>query len=136
MLGDARQKGATVSERKNGARERLEEGRERLRRLRDSLTDEVPEDEWTAIAEIPSSDEHPADLGSEVFERSKDLSIIDDLESQLADVDRALRRIDDGTYGTCEACGRPVGKERLAARPAARFCLDDQALAEREAKAS
>jgi len=45
MHGDARQKGAAVSEKENGARERLEEGRERLRQLRDSLTEEVPEDE-------------------------------------------------------------------------------------------
>jgi DnaK suppressor protein len=118
-------------------RGRLEQGRERLRQLRDSLTEEAPEDESerVAIVEI-SSDEHPADVGSEVFERSKDLSIIDDLESQLADVERALRRIDEGSYGTCEACGGPIGRERLAARPAARFCLEDQARAEREAKAS
>jgi DnaK suppressor protein len=118
-------------------RQRLEQGRERLRQLRDSLTEEVPEDESerVAIVEI-SSDEHPADVGSEVFERSKDLSIIDDLDSQLADVERALRRIDEGSYGTCEACGGAIGRERLAARPAARFCLEDQARAEREAKAS
>ena len=127
-----------MSEKRNGVRELLEEGRERLRQLRDSLTEEVPDDEHerVAIVEITSADEHPADVGSEVFERSKDLSIIDDLDSRLADVDRALRRIDDGTYGSCEACGRPIGKERLVARPAARFCLEDQALAEREAKAS
>ena len=126
-----------MGEKGNGTRERLEEGRRRLRQLRDSLNEEVPEDEIgrATIVEI-SSDEHPADVGSEVFERSKDLSIIDDLDSRLADVERALRRIDEGTYGTCEACGRPIAKARLAVRPAARFCVEDQARAEREGKAS
>ena len=126
-----------MGEKGNGTRERLEEGRRRLRQLRDSLNEEVPEDEVGRATTIEiSSDEHPADVGSEVFERSKDLSIIDDLDSRLADVERALRRIDEGTYGTCEACGRPIAKARLAVRPAARFCVEDQARAEREGKAS
>jgi DnaK suppressor protein len=47
-----------------------------------------------------------------------------------------LKRLDEGTYGVCEACGREIPVARLDARPEARFCVDDQAQAEREARAS
>ena len=52
------------------------------------------------------------------------------------DVEHALKRLDDGTYGTCEACGKPIDGGRLEAMPAARFCLDDQSTAEREIRSS
>ncbi|MDQ3107930.1 MAG: TraR/DksA C4-type zinc finger protein [Actinomycetota bacterium] len=58
------------------------------------------------------------------------------MEGELADVEHALHRIDDGTYGTCEACGKPISDERLAALPATRFCVDDQVQAERELRLS
>jgi RNA polymerase-binding transcription factor DksA len=54
----------------------------------------------------------------------------------LADVARALERLERGEYGTCEACGQPIGDARLAARPAARLCLRDQELAEAEESAA
>ena len=49
----------------------------------------------------------------------------------LEDVDRALQMLDKGTYGLCEACGKPINPERLEANPAARFCREDQRLQER-----
>lgn len=48
-------------------------------------------------------------------------------EADLADVEHALRRLDDGTYGRCEVCGGPVDDERLAAAPATRTCADHDA---------
>jgi DnaK suppressor protein len=112
-------------------RKLLEEERARLTGLRGSLT-AATEDVEPEPTGDPSSGGHVADAGSEVFERSRDLSIVQDLEAQLADVDHAFARIGNGTYGTCEACGRPIDTARLDARPAARFCLDDQRSAERE----
>jgi RNA polymerase-binding transcription factor DksA len=109
----------------------LEEERVRLTGLHRSLT-EATEDVEAEPTGDPSSGGHIADAGSEVFERSRDLSIVNDLDAQLADVDHAFARIENGTYGSCEACGRPIGAERLEARPATRFCLDDQRGAERE----
>jgi RNA polymerase-binding transcription factor len=44
----------------------------------------------------------------------------------LEDVDRALRALDNGTYGICESCGEPISPDRLDAYPASRFCLEDQ----------
>ena len=93
------------------------------------LRDESEED---STGELSSLDQHQADLGSETFEREKDLSILEQVEAELADVEHALRRLDDGTYGICEACGRPIEDARLEALPAARFCVEDQAAAEQE----
>ena len=76
---------------------------------------------------------HLADAGSEMFDRPRDLSIVEDVEAQLTEVDHAVSRIEQGTYGRCEACGREIDAARLQARPAARFCLEDQQEAEREA---
>jgi DnaK suppressor protein len=71
-----------------------------------------------------------ADLGAETAAREVDLSLLEQVRSELDDVDRALERLDDGTYGRCEACGGPIGGQRLAALPAARYCLAHQEAAE------
>jgi DnaK suppressor protein len=116
------------------ARERLLQERDRLRGIRDALAGEgLDESERDALSELSLADQHPADVGTEMFEREKDLSIAERIDAELADVERALKRVDEGTYGTCEACGRLITKARLEARPEARFCVEDQARAEREA---
>jgi RNA polymerase-binding transcription factor DksA len=109
-------------------RSRLEGERERLLRIRSSLASEAEE---VVGDELSSIDQHPADGASATFEQAKDVSILRQVGSELADVDRALARLEAQDYGRCEACGRPIDEERLAARPAARFCVDDQAAAER-----
>lgn len=86
-----------------------------------------------AGSELSSNDQHPADLATDTFERARDVSIAQRVEAELTDVARALQRIDEGTYGTCEACGRKVGEARLQVLPATRFCVEDQERAEREA---
>jgi RNA polymerase-binding transcription factor DksA len=79
---------------------------------------------------MSSIDQHQADLGTETFERERDLSLLEDVEREIADVQRALVRLDRGSYGFCEACGAQIPDERLSAVPAARFCLEHQAAAE------
>jgi RNA polymerase-binding protein DksA len=118
-------------------RELLREERARLEQVRDSVLEEstTSESEGAAIVELSTVDQHPADVGTETFEREKQASILDLAERQLQDIDRAFSRLDDGAYGTCEACGALIPVERLEARPAARFCLDDQQRAEAEAAA-
>jgi len=121
------------------ARQRLVEERDRLQRIKDSLSGEPGEgggSERDALSELSLADQHPADLGTEMFEREKDQSILERVEAEITDVERALRRVDEGTYGLCEACGREIAKARLEIKPEARFCVDDQAAAEREARAS
>ena len=117
------------------ARQALLGERERLEGVRSTFDDDgLDSTETDSLSELSSSDQHQADLGTETFEREKDLSIIERIEAELHDVEYALQRLDEGTYGTCEACGRPIAEARLDAIPAARLCLDDQALAEREAR--
>jgi RNA polymerase-binding transcription factor DksA len=119
------------------ARQHLAEERERLLALRASFAAEHLDDERedASIGELSGHDQHQADVGTETFEREKDLSILEQIEAELADVEHALERLDAGTYGLCEACGGPIGDERLRAMPAARFCVTDQAAAERDMSA-
>jgi RNA polymerase-binding protein DksA len=76
--------------------------------------------------ELSSYEDHPADLASETFEREKDIAIAESVESLLNQVDTALEKVERGTYGTCDACGRPIKKARLQALPFATLCLECQ----------
>src|SRR2546423_6273859 len=114
------------------ARARLDEERSRLEGLRDGF--DLDESEGASLSELSSLDQHQADVGTETFNREADMSMLESVEAELADIEHALRRLDEGTYGTCEACGKPIGDDRLEVVPAARFCLADQSLAEREAR--
>ncbi len=64
-----------------------------------------------------------ADVGSTTFERDHEMSLANNAREMLAQTERALGRIDDGTYGVCESCGEPIGKMRLMAFPRATLCL-------------
>ncbi|MBW3556632.1 MAG: TraR/DksA C4-type zinc finger protein [Actinobacteria bacterium] len=115
-------------------RQRLTEERERLDGIRNELDGLRRESQEDGLQELSSYDQHQADVGTETFDREKDLSILQEVEGELADIEHALQRLDDGTYGTCEACGKPISDDRLEALPATRFCLEDQAQAERESR--
>ena len=114
----------------------LERERARLEEIRGGLLQEGTENgQEESIGELSSEDQHPADLGTETFEREKNVSILSQVEAQLSDIARAVDRLVEGTYGTCEACGRPIGDARLEVKPAARYCVEDQAQAERQSLA-
>ncbi|HLJ09314.1 MAG TPA: TraR/DksA C4-type zinc finger protein [Acidimicrobiia bacterium] len=80
--------------------------------------------ETDQISELSSLDQHQGDIGTETFEREKDFSLLEQLEAEIGDLDAALRKIDDGTYGTCEVCGRQIEAERLEAMPGTRTCIE------------
>jgi RNA polymerase-binding protein DksA len=65
----------------------------------------------------------PADAGSKTFERDHEMSLARNARDMLEQTEKALARIDDGTYGVCERCGEPIGKMRLMAFPRATLCL-------------
>jgi RNA polymerase-binding protein DksA len=93
------------------------------KRLREEISD--AED---GIAEMlrDSSDtggEDQADTGSKTFEREHEMSLAASHREILGQTERALARIDDGTYGICERCGNPIGKARLQAFPRATLCM-------------
>lgn len=120
------------------AREHLEAERVRLEHVRETFESERLRDESgeESVADLSHNKQHPADGGSDTFEREKDFSILEQVEAELRDVEIALRHLDDGTYGTCEACGKPIDDARLEAMPATRFCVADQARAEHELRTS
>ena len=72
-----------------------------------------------------SSDNHLADTASETYERELDEGLEEDAQDQLRDVEAALQRIEDGKYGTCSVCGKPISVERLEAVPWTTLCIED-----------
>ena len=103
------------------ARERLERERDRVGELISELRSEgLDEEESAQSGDLTHYDQHPADQGSEMFEREKDLAILEALEGDLAEIEAALARLDEGTYGIDEVTGDPIDPERLEALPTAR----------------
>ncbi len=112
------------------ARKRLEEHRAELRATLEGLESDT-QAQSDSTSELSTVDQHPGDIGTETFERAKTESIVESVRAALEDVEHAFRRIDQGTYGTCEVCGAEISDERLEAVPATRFCLQHQSEVER-----
>ncbi len=71
------------------------------------------------------TDNHLGDMASATFDRELDEGIEEGIEDTLRSIDGALQRIEEGTYGTCEICGKPIGEDRLRAIPWTTRCIDD-----------
>jgi YteA family regulatory protein len=80
-----------------------------------------------SVEELSTYDQHPADVGTEVFERSKDFSLREDAMIKVRAIDHALQSMQNGTYGTCEVCGKQIPLERLKAIPYTTQCVDCRA---------
>jgi DnaK suppressor protein len=106
-------------------RETLVEERQRVRAAIDNLHDENPGSILDETGEETAYDNHLGDTATVTYDRTLDYTLEENSERVLAEIDAALKRIDDGTYGTCTACGRPIGEERLEAYPWAALCIDD-----------
>jgi DnaK suppressor protein len=74
-------------------------------------------------ASASADDEHDPEGSSTAFDRQHVAALLGQARDQLAAISCAARRLDAGSYGTCESCGLPIGAERLAARPAAATCI-------------
>jgi DnaK suppressor protein len=68
----------------------------------------------------------PADAATDVCEQGLQIALVCDAERRFQEVEKALRRIDEGTYRLCEGCGQPIDVERLAALPSASRCVSCQ----------
>jgi RNA polymerase-binding transcription factor DksA len=106
------------------ARERLAAEQARVEGLIEGFRTELGVSENDDISELADYDQHPADTATETFEREKDLSILEQLEAELVELQAALGRVDDGTYGVDEVTGEPIDPERLEALPTARTNID------------
>ena len=109
------------------ARQRLLAERARLEAVRQAAERLSAGAREAAERELSSADQHPAELATETIERELDQSVVLRVDLELTEIEAALRRVDEGTDGLCEACGKPIGDERLEALPAARYCVEDQA---------
>jgi RNA polymerase-binding transcription factor len=110
----------------------LEDLRERLLTEQAELQEQLTTIEEQSFAQSQSDmsgevsfDEENADAGTFTFERERDLSIENNVRDLLRKIERALTRMDEGTYGICSRCGKPIEKARLKALPYVDLCIKD-----------
>lgn len=119
------------------ARELLEAERSRLQEIQGSgLAGDFGEAEQETDSDVLSyqyASEHPSDAAKEVLDREEALTVIDAAGEEMVEVEHALHKLDEGTYGLCEACGNAIPDERLEARPATRFDIEHQRIEEKMA---
>ena len=104
--------------------------RQRLLELKDTLLDAmrgVARDNLHAGSETSAFGMHQADAGSDAYDRDFALSMLSKEQSSLYEIDEALKRIDDGSYGVCDLCEKPIKHDRLEALPFTRYTVDCQA---------
>lgn len=94
------------------ARSRLAEHREGIAEVR------------IARSDASADDEHDPEGPTMTQEWSQRTAVLADAESEVAEVERALARLAEGSYGVCENCGKPISVARLEARPTATLCID------------
>jgi DnaK suppressor protein len=104
------------------ARSALEEDRARTRQRLAALTGDYA-DIVAASLDSNADDEHDPEGATIAFERSQVGALAEQARQHLVEVDAALHRLEDGTYGTCEHCGGEIAPGRLEARPTARTCI-------------
>ena len=110
-------------------KELLEEERRRVLDAIEYLHKENPgsiEDE----TEDETTDNHIAETATATLDREIDYTLEENSEHVLSEIEGALNRIEEGTYGTCVNCGKPIAEERLAAIPWATYCIDCKRLVE------
>lgn len=103
----------------------LEGERDRLRHALEAVHHDGSLLEETGDLAIGSGD-HLADSASETYMRELDEGLEENADHILGEIEAALARIDEGTYGLCASCGRPIARERLEAVPYATLCIDDK----------
>ena len=103
-------------------RARLEHERDSVVRRLAALSHDFDE-VVAASRDSNADDEHDPEGHTIAFERSQVTALVRQSQAHLAEVDAALARVEDGTYGVCARCGRPIAEARLEARPTARTCV-------------
>ncbi len=107
----------------------LSERREELKTEYDQTLSEITELQRDRLTDSAGDDQ--ADTGTKTFEREQEISLANSILERITQVERALDRLDEGTYGWCEKCGNPIPVERLAAFPSATLCISCKQLEER-----
>lgn len=116
------------------ARTRLLTERARIEALRQAAGRLTADAQEATERELSSAEQHPSELASETIGLELDQSVQKHAELELAELEEAVKRVDSGSYGNCEACGKPIGEARLEALPTARFCIEDQSKQDRRGR--
>ena len=111
-------------------RDLLLQERQRVKAAIDNLHDENPGSIRDETGEDAVYDNHLADTATVTYDRELGYTLEENSEHVLAEIDAALKRIDDATYGICTNCGKAIPSERLEARPWATLCIDCKRLRE------
>ncbi len=112
-------------------KERLLSERRDLQAQYDELEEQTFSTNQSELTGEMGFDEEYADAGTATFERERDLSLVNNLRDLMDRIDKALAKMDQGTYGLCDRCGKPIEKARLKALPYANLCLKDKQAEER-----
>jgi RNA polymerase-binding protein DksA len=112
-------------------RERLLEERRRVLDAIENIHAENPGSISEETDELTFQDNHLGDVATATFDREMASTLEENSNHVLAEIEAALGRIEGGTYGLCERCGKPIGEERLEALPWATLCIDDKRKQER-----
>jgi RNA polymerase-binding transcription factor DksA len=104
----------------------LEEERDRIAAEIEDLQSDVEGESGAGseASELSHYDEHQGDAGTEMFVQERDLALEENAEAILRQVEGALQKIQEGGYGTCERCGKPIAAARLQAIPYTPFCIE------------
>jgi RNA polymerase-binding protein DksA len=107
-------------------RETLTQERQRIQAALDNLHEENPGSLTDETGEDAVYDNHLADTATVTYDRELDYTLEENAEHMLAEIDAALQRIDDGSFGRCTNCDKEIAPARLEARPWATLCIDCQ----------
>ena len=102
----------------------LEKRREILANVNEMEDETLKKSRLDAAGDLSSMPIHMADIGSDNYEQEFTLGLMDSERKLLKEIDDALQRIEQGTYGICEGTGKQIQKARLEAQPWARYCVE------------
>jgi YteA family regulatory protein len=110
-------------------RKRLLEEKARLEaQVHDIVEQDSGSSQQDEVSELSNYDQHPADAATELFQRERDLALEENDRDALEQIEVALQKIENGTYGQCDRCKKPIAPARLEALPYATLCIDCAAL--------
>lgn len=112
-------------------RARLLDERQRVLDAIENIHTENPGSLSDETEELTFQDNHLGDVATATFDREMASTLEENSTHVLTEIEAALARIEDGTYGLCTKCGQPIGEERLEALPWATLCIDDKRKQER-----
>ena len=115
---------------RDALRRQLLDERERLEREIAELDADLSESLEDSSEESPY-DQHMAETAGVTLDREIDLTLEENARASILQIDRALHKLENGTYGHCDKCGKPIGDDRLRVAPFATLCIDCKRLEER-----